>query len=82
MYSTSLGFIQVKIDGVVRYSFNFLKASSHSLVHSKVLLVLSKLKKGASLSVDLDMNWVRAANLSFSACTSLMFVMLFMSIIA
>ena len=56
MYSTSPDSDQVKIGGVTRYSFSFLKAYSHSLVHLKVLLFLFKLKKGAWLSIDLDMN--------------------------
>jgi hypothetical protein len=60
-YSTSPGTIRLSKGELAKYIFNYEKASSHSLDHSKAFLKI--LKKGRHLSVDREMNQFRVTNL-------------------
>jgi hypothetical protein len=57
---------RLRSGGFIKYSFSLLKASSHSSLQEKAFLKI--LKKGRHLSVDWEMNQLRADILPVSCC--------------
>lgn len=73
---------QLSMGGVAKNSFNFWKASSHSLVHQNLLFFFRLWKKGNTFSANFERNWDMIIIFPVNYRTSFMLVGLFTSIIA
>ena len=63
-YKTTLGSSRVNIGGMIKYSFNSLKAFSHSSFHTKDLVFLSKLEKRSMFANRLGHEACESGNLA------------------